>query len=71
MSVTGKERADCGRVKSVQVNQCRSAKEQFTRFICNSVGDPFQEPGTFNSTLRQTSPLLKAASVTHSTPFNT
>jgi len=67
----GKEHNECGRTKSVQNNPCKSAKEQFTRFICNSIGDPFQEPGTFNSTLRQTSPLLKAASVTHTTPFKT
>jgi len=66
-----KEHADCGRTKSVQVNQCKSHKESFTRHINNSVGDPFQEPGTFNKTLRDTSPPLRAASVTHYTPFKT
>lgn len=66
-----KERDECGRTKSVQVNQCRSAKESFTRFISNSSGDPFQEPGTFNKTLRDTSPVLRAASTSHISPFTT
>lgn len=60
-----------GRTKSVQINPCKSANETFTRFISNSIGDPFTEPGTYNKSLRGTSPMLQSASVTHSGPFNT
>jgi len=66
-----KEHQDCGRTKSVQINPCKSANETFTRHINNSVGDPFSEPGCFNKSLRNTSPILKAASVTHGTSFKT
>lgn len=39
--------------------------------MSTNVGDKYIEPGTFNSSLRMTSPVLKEASVTHSTPFRT
>jgi len=55
----------------MQVKPCRSAKETFTRFISNSIGDPFKDSGSFNRTLRESSPVLRAASVTHSSPFST
>lgn len=66
-----KEHHEVGRTKSVQINPCKSANETFTRFISNSIGDSFVDPGSFNKSLRGSSPLLKSAAVTHGSPFTT
>ena len=67
----GKERDQVGRTKSVINNPSKPANETFSRFISNACGDSYQDPGRFNASLRSTSPILKQASLTHSSPFNT
>lgn len=52
-------------------NPSKKANETFSRFISNSVGDAYNDPGRFNQSLRSTSPILKQASITHPTPFKT
>lgn len=53
------------------VNPCKSATHTFGRFVSNNIGDRYEDAGKFNQSLRSTSPVLKQASITHSTPFKT
>lgn len=48
----GRERNEVGRVKSVIINPSKPANESFTQFTTTNVGDPYQDPGTFNLRLR-------------------
>ena len=33
------------------INQCKNSKSTFGKFESNALGDPFQDPGTFNNSL--------------------
>lgn len=53
-----KNHDEVGRNKSVAVNPCRTSNEMFSRFNTNAIGDPFKDPGSFNKSLRSSSPKL-------------
>lgn len=46
--ISGKEKSEVGRIKSVVANPCKSANETFTKFITNALGDPYVDPGKYN-----------------------
>ena len=44
---SGKERSECGKIKSMAVNNCKGTKETFEKFKSGAVGEPFNDPGQY------------------------
>ena len=55
-------------MKSIVSNPCKSANHTFTKFVTNAIGDAYIDPGTYNKSLRSSTPINRPNSA-KVTPF--
>ena len=54
-----RERHEVGKLRGMTVNQCKGARETFGRFQSNALGDPYQDQGSYNASLRSPTRTIK------------